>query len=726
VTDLAQTQPRGALVYRMPLPLAAGTSLVVLSLIAVGDWLSDRRLNLVIISLVPILIAAMSLRTWLLWSTFAGAAFIAVGLFVLIPPGPIPGVEFHLRVLNRGLLCLSLLVLTAVLHAFIRIYRQLEVGRLALAQRGDELSAINAALRSREEENARQNEELQNQTEELERQSEKLRHSNDQLARREKMLEALLSLARALSASSTRAETMDRICQSLGGLINGPHTAAAIKERDGDQIRIVCHSGFGPDGPEEITWPYNRSFASLVLDRGQTGHLEDVSLRPDLRIPQPKNGPRLRSVLAAPLRVGGRAVGSLEVLHTERHVWTEEQVKLIESLAAQTSISLEAAELFERVEEERQRLETLLEHVPFAIWIANHDCTDVRVNPAGAALLDVPPGTPLDRAYQEARWRVHRDGKPIDFEQRPLMRACRRGEIVSNEELEIVFPSGRRVTVLASAAPIRGRGDGRIVGAVSGWAEVTQLKALQAELDARRCEAEESSVRKSRFLAAVSHDIRTPANAISLLAELMQRTAANPTLVGQIPEVASDLKRSALTLVDLVSDVLDLTRFDSGKIELHESEFELADLMNEECRQYHEVARDKGLLFDCHLPDPSLVVRADRVKLSRILGNLIGNAIKFTETGGVRVSAERDADGRVALRVSDTGPGIPPEHHERIFDEFFQLKNTDPGRSKGSGLGLAICRRLAEAMGGTITLDSAPGKGSTFTVFLPARSVLAA
>ena len=95
---------------------------------------------------------------------------------------------------------------------------------------------------------------------------------------------------------------MDKICHTLGELINGPHTAAAIKVREGDQIRIICHSGFGPDGPEAERWPYSQSFARLILERGRTGYIEDINLRPELRIPQPKNGPRHRSVLAAPLR----------------------------------------------------------------------------------------------------------------------------------------------------------------------------------------------------------------------------------------------------------------------------------------------------------------------------------------------------------------------------------------------------------------------------------------
>ena len=284
--------------------------------------------------------------------------------------------------------------------------------------------------------------------------------------------------------------------------------------------------------------------------------------------------------------------------------------------------------------------------------------------------------------------------------------------------------SGRRLNLLVGAAPVRDR-NGNQVGAISTFVDITPLKSLQRELDFRRREAEEASVRKSRFLAAVSHDIRTPANAISLLAELMQRSAATPALFAEVPEIATDLKRSAMTLVDLVSDVLDLTRFDSGRIDLHETEFSLGDMIREECRSLLPIAREKGLAFDCHLLTENTVVRTDRVKLSRILGNLINNAIKFTDTGRVVVTNQLHPDGSLQIDVIDTGPGIAVENQVRIFDEFFQLRAPGRDSSKGSGLGLAICQRLIEAMGGKITVKSAPGQGSTFSVLLPVTTVVA-
>lgn len=661
-----------------------------------------------------------------LWICAAAFGLIEIVGILYVVPAKNPAFPWrdHL-VVALAFSLLDLSVISVVVH--------LLVGALGRNERFTaNLMESNAELAAREEEIARQNEELQSQTEELERQSEELRASNEELSRHERMLESLLRLSRTLTADMSRQETMDKICQTLGELVNGPHTAAAIKVRQGDDMVIVCHSGFGPDGPEVDRIPYSRAFAQLILERGRTGYIEDIELRPELSIPQPKTGPRHRSVLAAPLRVGRKTTGSLEVYHIERHTWTDEQITLVESLAAQTSISLEAAELFEGIESERRRLKAVLDTVPFGVAIVDPDGNSMRMNPHGAAMFNVPPDAPLDARYRESRWKVFRpDGKPLPSDERPVARALRTGVPVAGEEFEVVFPTGRRLSLLCSAAPIPGRRADALAGVVVAWVDITALKKLQSEIDQRRREAEEASDRKSRFLAAVSHDIRTPANAISLLAELMQRTALTPALVSEIPEIASDLKRSALMLVELVSDVLDLTRFDTGKVDLQESDVSVSELLSEESRQFQPGAHAKGLEFVCEPPPGgALVVRTDRVKLSRVLGNLISNAIRYTEKGRITVRADHEPSahgqvGGVLISVIDTGVGIPSDQFTRIFDEFYQLKNSNSGRGNGgSGLGLAICRRLVESMGGTIRVDSEVGKGSTFTVRLPPERVI--
>jgi signal transduction histidine kinase len=599
-----------------------------------------------------------------------------------------------------------------ILDAWIRSDARATEAAEAIEEQNHELAA-------REEEVTRQNEELQSQTEELERQSEELRVANDELAQRERMLEALLDLSRAMHVGMAEDEALERICATLGQLVNGPGTTAAILLKEPGGIRVRCHHGFGEAGLSEEFIEHARSFAAIVLEANRTGYLEDLSLRPELKVPQPASGERMVAVLATPLVVGGKPIGTLEVYSRQRRNWSDQQLALAESLASQTSVSLENAQLFREVEDGRRRLQTILESIPVGLAVANADMSDVRFNAAGAAMIGVPPNTNMAESFARTQWLVYEDGRQLPREQYPIARAVA-GERVYPHEVDVVLPGPRRLTVLSSASPFHDA-QGKVSGGVSSFVDITQLKHLQRELETRRREAEEANVRKTRFLAAASHDIRTPANAISLLAELLRRTADSPSMAAEIPQLAEELRQSATSLVTLVSNVLDVTRFDTDKLELHETEFPLARLLEEESRQVLPLAQAKGLTLDVEPADESLWLRADRIKLGRVLGNLLGNAIKFSDKGGIRLATQRNSSD-VAISVTDTGIGIAPEHQLHIFDEFWQL--SDPQRSKGSGLGLSISKRLVEAMGGTIAVTSEAGKGSTFTITLPADAII--
>lgn len=371
---------------------------------------------------------------------------------------------------------------------------------------------------------------------------------------------------------------------------------------------------------------------------------------------------------------------------------------------------------------------------PAGLCICNADLTDIRLNAYAAAHLGCVADENIASDLRGGRVSLLRDGNRVGVEQLPMFRAVSENVHVEPSEWDLIGPNGRRITVMLAAAPIReaDRRDGllrsrattvmRVTGAVAAFADISGAKQLQRELDLRRREAEEATVRKTRFLSSVSHDIRSPANAISLLAELLGHAAGNSAMTHEIPKFASDLRASSQKLVDLVSDVLDFTKYDSNRVEIVESAFELSDLIAEEAQQAAVLAGAKGIRVEFEPPSPRISVRTDRVKLGRILGNLLSNAVKFTSDGTVRVSAERNRAGDVLVRVSDTGPGIPAAALSRVFDEFYQVRSNsasrDPSRA-GSGLGLAICRRLASAMGMRLEVESTVGVGTVFTVIIP-------
>ena len=697
--------------YVSPRVAIALASLVTL-LVVVADITTGAYLNFAIFKSVALLTCAVSRSRKALWFFCVLLLMTTIGvclyeLHEVAPP------DRATIVINRLFTAVTLVIVSVMLHLWIGADVKSQESAAELEEQNEELA-------QREQEIQHQNEELQSQTEELERQSEELRVANEELAQRERMLETLLELSRSLHVGLSRDESFSRICETLGQLVTGPSVATAILMKEADGVRVRCHYGFGSAGMKNETIPYEKSFASLVLEQGRTGYLDDLSLRPELEVPQPTVGEAMVSILATPLVVRRKNVGTVELYSRERRHWSDEQIALIESLAAQTSVSLENAQLFEEIESHRRRLQTILESIPIGLAIASANLADVRFNAAGASMIGAPPDTNIAEEFTKQKWVVYEDGKSVPFDRYPLARAAG-GERVYPHEMDVLLPTGKRLTLLSSATPFRD-GEGRVVGAVSTFADITQLKMLQRELETRRREAEEANVRKTRFLAAASHDIRTPANAISLLAELLKRTADSPAMAAEIPQLSEELRNSANALVNLVSNILDVTRFDTDKLELHETEFPLAQLLEEECRQVLPLAQAKKLALECqHVPE-AVWIRADRIKLGRVIGNLLGNAIKFTDTGGVRVATGRVDDGKIAISIADTGIGISPDNQARIFDEFWQL--SDPGRSKGSGLGLSISKRLIEAMGGTVAVQSALGKGSTFTITLPPTSVV--
>ncbi len=264
------------------------------------------------------------------------------------------------------------------------------------------------------------------------------------------------------------------------------------------------------------------------------------------------------------------------------------------------------------------------------------------------------------------------------------------------------------LVLLAIAAAYRRR-----VRRRSAW----QLAEHKREL------AEQASLAKTRFLATLGHEIRTPMTGVLGMTELLQATPLDERQKGY----ADAIQRAGTHLLRLVNDALDLAKIEAGKLELQQVEFDLQALIADVVALMGPVAGKRGLAFqDGVTAGVPHMVRGDPLRLRQILLNLLGNAIKFTETGHVSLHAMPLVPQGVRLVVGDTGPGINAEQQARLFRRFEQAEGAQTtARYGGSGLGLAICQELALAMGGRIDVDSAPGRGTRFSVDLPALHALA-
>gem|GEM_PF-806009 len=243
-----------------------------------------------------------------------------------------------------------------------------------------------------------------------------------------------------------------------------------------------------------------------------------------------------------------------------------------------------------------------------------------------------------------------------------------------------------------------------------------ELQVLAQELDIQRLRAEQANAAKSQFLATMSHELRTPLTGVIGMADLLLGSMLTPDQEKQVQM----LTRSARILLDLLNEILDLSKIESGKFELEYIDFLLSDILDELRDLFAPAASEKGLMLEIPADaGPVNAVRGDPKRLRQTLVNLLGNAVKFTSAGSVKVRAAQVVAGeevRLTFDVIDTGIGIAPENVRKLFQPFTQAETSTARRFGGTGLGLTISRRFAEAMGGDITVLSEPGKGSTFTL----------
>jgi signal transduction histidine kinase/CheY-like chemotaxis protein len=242
--------------------------------------------------------------------------------------------------------------------------------------------------------------------------------------------------------------------------------------------------------------------------------------------------------------------------------------------------------------------------------------------------------------------------------------------------------------------------------------------ALHTEVDEKSDSLRRITEVKSRVVANVSHEFRTPLNAIIGLTRMLL-SRVDGDLTAEQQKQLTFILRSSESLVELVNDLLDLSKIEAGKVAFRPVVFEAADLFAALRGMFRPIHGQEPVVLSFDVEPGLEPLETDEGKISQILKNVISNAMKFTERGQVRVSAVRGPDGRVEFSVSDTGIGIALEDQARIFEEFAQLDNPIQKRVKGTGLGLSLSRRLAEILSGTLTVKSAPGAGSTFTLSIP-------
>jgi PAS domain S-box-containing protein len=382
------------------------------------------------------------------------------------------------------------------------------------------------------------------------------------------------------------------------------------------------------------------------------------------------------------------------------------QLGLVVAVAsvALLAIALVAAQFERWTVTTRSRFENLLELSPQVVWFGRPDGQITYCNPYWYEYTGLSEKKTLGYGWTDA---IH----PEDRDQvlgtlRKAMQAAEDFEV----ELRLRARDGSYCWFLKRGRPRRDAS-----GNVEAWL------GIAVDIEERKKAEEEAwaaSQAKSEFLASMSHELRTPLNAIGGYAELLGMGVHGPLNAEQAQDIAR-IRRSNQHLLTLINDVLNFAKIDAGQTEYRLTSVPVDETLHDTESMIAPQILKKGLRYTYEGGDRSFSVLADPEKLQQIVLNLLSNAVKFTEPGGTLTLSSEARGNCIEIHVADTGPGIPPEKLDRIFDAFVQVDRRLNQPVQGVGLGLAISQDLAQAMGGNVTVESVVGEGSTFTLSLP-------
>ena len=579
---------------------------------------------------------------------------------------------------------------------------------------------------------------------------------------------ATSDILRVISSSPTDLQpVLDAIAESAARL-SGSRDAAILRV-EGDRLRLVASRGALWSSDELL--PIHRDLVTgRAVIEARVISIPDILAEPDAEYRGAKEyaiSAGYSGLLVVPMVREGSVIGVINIRRKEVRPFTEKEIDLLKTFADQAVIAIENVRLFQELEARTHELARSVEQlrslaevsqsvnatldldqvlatiVASAVQLAGADTGVVHefhekegefrpraTHGFSREMVDLLFATPL-RIGDGATGRAAATRAPVQIPD-ILMEGAYSGPLqrvtaASGMRALLAVPLLREGRVLGSLGLGRrtaGEFPPEVVNLLQTFAAQSTLAIENArlfrEIEQKSRELVVASQHKSQFLANMSHELRTPLNAILGYTELI-----SDRIYGEVPEKISEVvdrvQKSGRHLLGLINDVLDLSKIEAGQLVLGLNDYSVDDVVQSVISSVEPLADRKGLRLTVKVAPGLPVVRGDERRISQVLLNLVGNAIKFTEKGEVVVRVT-NSDGMCLVSVADTGTGIPEADHQKIFEEFQQVDNSSTRAKGGTGLGLAIAKRIVEMHGGRIWVESALGKGSTFFFSIPVRT----
>lgn len=533
------------------------------------------------------------------------------------------------------------------------------------------------------------------------------RHEKQQIPHRTRDLLALLELAetatQSLDAKKVLNDTLDKSLEILD------LDVGLIQILDPETNNWVTHVCRGVRFPTDVVpFDYKSHTINRSVFKSRRPYTSSNIQKDPLFAGWPGQEQGVVSVACAPVMSKKHVLGTIAVGTHKYHKFSDRETSLLKIFGAQLGVALENAKLYDDVSQGKAYIESLVENAGDAI-VSTDTQGIIRIwNRSAELILGYTRTETLGNNLEKL---LSPDGFLLELG--GLRKKVEISGALRNLEVRNRRKDGTVIDLALAVSPIKDYRD-ETIGYLHIAKDITEKKRFEARL-------KELDKMKSDFVSNVSHELRTPLTAIKGSVDNMLDGITGSLNEKQI-RYLTRVKSNSDRLSRLINDVLDLSRIEAGGIDLKRTYLSLVPLTQEVIESLKSVATEKLISLEVSYPDNSVNAWADRDKVTQVLLNLLGNAVKFTSPHGkVIVDIHTNGDEWVQISVADTGPGIGAEEANKIFDKFYQVSQVKQQKTKGTGLGLAISKALVEMHGGRIWVESEVGKGSTFSFTLPAK-----